>query len=74
MFKKTMLMNPIDGKEKRLELAENILANADTINVVITTYTIAKTAEDLKFLRRLKPCVSKTRISAQPYYRTDNLR
>lgn len=49
---------PIASQKERPDIQEDILENLDTINVVVTTYPMAKTKDDNKFLRRLKPCVS----------------
>jgi hypothetical protein len=38
-------------------MAEMILNNSDSINVVVTTYDMAAKKEDNKFLKRLKPDV-----------------
>ena len=45
-------------QKERGEMADAILNNRDTINIVVTTYDMAAKKEDNKFLRRLKPDVS----------------
>lgn len=42
-------------QEVRSEIREQLEQNRETINVVITTYNLAKMKEDNKFFRRLKP-------------------
>lgn len=39
-------------------MADQILENRHTINIVVTTYDMAAKKEDNKFLRKLKPDVS----------------
>lgn len=43
---------------ERVGVREQIEENLDTLNVIVTTYTLAKQKDDNKFLRRLKPVVS----------------
>lgn len=43
---------------ERPGMAEYVLENRDSINVVVTTYEMAKSENDNKFMRRLKPDVS----------------
>lgn len=51
--------NGFTGLQKeRGEMADAILNNRETINIVVTTYDMAAKKEDNKFLRRLKPDVS----------------
>ncbi|KAL2003038.1 hypothetical protein VTN02DRAFT_5194 [Thermoascus thermophilus] len=45
------------GQAERAEIRETIEENLDSINVVITTYTIAKAKVDAHFLRSLNFCV-----------------
>ncbi|KAJ5114962.1 hypothetical protein NUU61_000721 [Penicillium alfredii] len=45
------------GLNERAEIREQIEDNRDSINVVITTYTIAKAKTDAKFLRDMNFCV-----------------
>lgn len=47
-------------KNERVGVREQIEENLENLNVIVTTYTLAKQKEDNKFLRRLKPvvCVS----------------
>ena len=45
------------SQNERPGVQTQILDNLDTLNVIITTYTLAKTKDDNKFLRRLKPVV-----------------
>ena len=45
------------GQNERPGIQTQILDNLDTLNVVVTTYTLAKTKDDNKFLRKLKPVV-----------------
>ncbi|KAL1986713.1 hypothetical protein VTN96DRAFT_5918 [Rasamsonia emersonii] len=45
------------GQEQRAEIRETIEENRDSINVVITTYTVAKAKVDAHFLRNLDFCV-----------------
>jgi SWI/SNF-related matrix-associated actin-dependent regulator 1 of chromatin subfamily A len=47
------------GKQtERPEMAEFVLENRDRINVVVTTYEMAASKEDNKFMRKLRPDVS----------------
>jgi len=39
-------------------MADTILENRHTINIVVTTYDMAAKKEDNKFLRKLRPDVS----------------
>ena len=41
----------------RVDVREQIEENLENLNVIVTTYTLAKQKEDNKFLRRLKPVV-----------------
>ena len=43
---------------ERVGVREQIEENLDTLNVIVTTYTLAKQKDYNKFLRRLKPVVS----------------
>ncbi|BDD63583.1 hypothetical protein MPDQ_004238 [Monascus purpureus] len=45
------------GQNERLSIQETILNNLDSINVVVTTYTIAKGKYDASFLRKMNFCV-----------------
>lgn len=45
------------GQSERPGIQTQILESLDTLNVIVTTYTLAKTKEDNKFLRKLKPVV-----------------
>lgn len=45
------------GQNERPGIQTQILDNLDTLNIVVTTYTLAKTKDDNKFLRKLKPVV-----------------
>lgn len=45
------------GQNERPGIQTQILDNLDSLNIVVTTYTLAKTKEDNKFLRKLKPVV-----------------
>jgi SWI/SNF-related matrix-associated actin-dependent regulator 1 of chromatin subfamily A len=45
------------GQEQRAEIRQTIEENKDDINVVITTYTVAKAKVDAHFLRSLDFCV-----------------
>jgi hypothetical protein len=48
----------ITGAQKeRGEMAENILTQREEINVIVTTYDMAASKEDNKFMRRLRPDV-----------------
>jgi hypothetical protein len=38
-------------------MAENILTQREEINVIVTTYDMAASKEDNKFMRRLRPDV-----------------
>lgn len=42
---------------ERIGVREQIEGNLENLNVIVTTYTLAKQKEDNKFLRRLKPVV-----------------
>lgn len=58
-FAPQLMVEPYHGPMKeRGEMAEQILANRDQINIVVTTYDMAARKDDNKFLRRLKPDVS----------------
>jgi SWI/SNF-related matrix-associated actin-dependent regulator 1 of chromatin subfamily A len=58
-FAPKLHVEPYHGLQKdRLEMADDILANRDSINIVVTTYDMAQKKEDNKFMRRLKPDVS----------------
>jgi len=49
----------VTGPQKeRGEMAEEILANRDRLNVIVTTYDMAAKKEDNKFMRKLRPDVS----------------
>ena len=41
----------------RIDVREQIEANLSNLNVIVTTYGLAKRKEDNKFLRQLKPVV-----------------
>ncbi|TVY28080.1 ATP-dependent helicase [Lachnellula hyalina] len=57
-FAPQLNVEPYHGLQKeRGEMADAILNNRDTINIVVTTYDMAAKKEDNKFLRRLKPDV-----------------
>ena len=45
------------SQSERPSVQAQILDTLDTLNVIVTTYTLAKTKDDNKFLRRLKPVV-----------------
>lgn len=45
------------GQKERFDLREDIQENIRSINVIVTTYNLAKTKDDNKFLRRLNPNV-----------------
>ena len=45
------------SQNERPGIQTQILENLDTVNVVVTTYTLAKSKDDNKFLRKLKPLV-----------------
>jgi len=45
------------GQNERPGIQAQILDNRDTLNVVVTTYTLAKQKDDNKFLRKLNPVV-----------------
>lgn len=49
----------------RVDVREQIEHNLDNLNVIVTTYGLAKRKEDNKFLRHLKPvvCLSMLRDS-----------
>ena len=44
--------------KERIMVREQIESNLDTIDVIVTTYAMAKTKDDNKFIRHLKPVVS----------------
>ena len=44
-------------QNERPGIQEQILDNRDTLNVIVTTYTLAKIKDDNKFLRKLNPVV-----------------
>ncbi|KAI9731495.1 MAG: hypothetical protein M1834_004615 [Cirrosporium novae-zelandiae] len=49
---------PYYGKQnERAEFRAEIENNLDSINVIVTTYSMAKQKEDSRFLRTLRPCV-----------------
>lgn len=55
-FSPNLWIEPYHGPLKeRGEMAEQILANRDQVNVVVTTYDMAARKEDNKFMRRLRP-------------------
>ncbi|TVY33488.1 ATP-dependent helicase, partial [Lachnellula occidentalis] len=57
-FAPQLNVEPYHGLQKeRGEMADAILNNRDSINIVVTTYDMAAKKEDNKFLRRLKPDV-----------------
>jgi len=45
------------GQSERPHIQDHILDSRETVNVVITTYTLAKTKDDNRFLRKLRPVV-----------------
>ena len=45
------------SQNERPGIRTQILDNLDTLNIVVTTYTLAKAKDDNKFLRKLKPVV-----------------
>ena len=45
------------GQNERPAIQAQILDSLDTLNIVVTTYTLAKTKNDNKFLRKLRPVV-----------------
>ena len=45
------------GQNERPAIQAQILDTLDTLNIVVTTYTLAKTKNDNKFLRKLRPVV-----------------
>lgn len=46
------------AEKERAEIREQIFESLDSINVIVTTYTVAKAPVDNKFLRQVKPiCV-----------------
>jgi hypothetical protein len=45
------------AQKERGEMAENILTQREEINVIVTTYDMAASKEDNKFMRRLRPDV-----------------
>lgn len=51
-----------------MAVREQIESNLDTINVVVTTYGMARSKEDNKFLRDLKPVVSAQLLMANTLY------
>lgn len=44
--------------KERMAVREQIESNVDTINVIVTTYGMARSKDDNKFLRHLQPVVS----------------
>ncbi|KAE9381816.1 family helicase/ATPase-like protein [Stipitochalara longipes BDJ] len=57
-FSPDLVVEPYHGPQgQRGEMAEQILASSDQINVVVTTYDMAAKKEDNKFMKRLKPDV-----------------
>jgi SWI/SNF-related matrix-associated actin-dependent regulator 1 of chromatin subfamily A len=58
-FAPQLHVEPYHGAQKdRGEMADAILANRDSVNIVVTTYDMAQKKEDNKFMRRLRPDVS----------------
>lgn len=45
------------GQSERPGIQDQILSNRETVNVIITTYTLAKNKDDNRFLRKLNPVV-----------------
>ena len=45
------------SQSERPRIQTQILDSVDSLNIVVTTYTLAKTKDDNKFLRKLKPVV-----------------
>lgn len=45
------------GQNERLAIQETIMDNLDSINVIVTTYTVAKGKNDAPFLRKMNFCV-----------------
>ncbi|KAI0999540.1 ATP-dependent helicase [Podosphaera aphanis] len=57
-FAPQLSFEPYHGPQKeRQEMADAILQNKHSINVIVTTYDMAAKKEDSKFLRHLKPDV-----------------
>lgn len=54
--------------KERTAVREQIESNVDTINVVVTTYGMARSKDDNKFLRHLKPVVSAWLFIAKETY------
>ena len=55
-----------------MEVREQIEENLVNINVIVTTYGMAKRKEDNKFIRRLKPIVSTFRSSRYYDFRSNS--
>jgi SWI/SNF-related matrix-associated actin-dependent regulator 1 of chromatin subfamily A len=63
-FAPQLSVEPYHGAQKdRGEMADAILANRDTINIVVTTYDMAAKKTDNKFMRQLRPNVSSGHLS-----------
>lgn len=54
---KLQVMPYYASQSERPGIQTQILGNLDTLNIVVTTYTLAKTKDDNKFLRKLNPVV-----------------
>ena len=54
---KLQVMPYYASQNERPGIQTQILNNVDSLNIIITTYTLAKTKDDNKFLRKLKPVV-----------------
>lgn len=52
-----MLTLLTDGLRERPRIREEILNSRERLNVVVTTYSMARAKEDNRFLRKLRPCV-----------------
>jgi len=66
-FSPHLTVEPYHGAQKdRPDMANDILNNRETTNVVVTTYDMAAKKEDNKFMKRLRPDVSTT-----PAYKLD---
>jgi SWI/SNF-related matrix-associated actin-dependent regulator 1 of chromatin subfamily A len=59
-FSPSLVVEPYYGSQaERQEAAERMLDTRDEINVVVSTYEFAAKAQDNKFMRRLRPEVSR---------------
>lgn len=59
--------------KERMVVREQIESNHDTINVIVTTYGMARSKDDNKFLRHLKPIVSAYLLIATYYIVSNDL-